>query len=113
MQNRPANTVDYPPIVICFRDAEISYLFAELVEAEGYQTRIVSDLASVADETHIILESSLVESLPAHLAHSCLVVGDSATRVPTTAVPLLRPLSEDKIDMAFSRFLPPRMAFHE
>lgn len=108
MQNRPANTIDYPPIVICFRDEEISYLFAELVEAEGYPTRIVSDLATVTDETHVILESSLIESLPTHLTNSCLVVGDSATRVPISAVPLLRPLSEDKIDLAFSQFLPPR-----
>jgi hypothetical protein len=106
MQRRAANTTDYPPIAICFRDPEISYLFAELVEAEGYRTEIVTDVDTLSRSTKVITESSLVDSLPTPGSNDYLVIGDSPSRVPATAVPLIRPLSEDKIDSAFSKFLP-------
>lgn len=108
MQTKVANNADYPPIAICFRDLEISYLFAELIEAEGYRAEIVTDLSNLQATTRIITESSLVNSLPSMTDINCLVVGDSASKVPARAIPLIRPLSEDKIDSAFSRFLPKR-----
>jgi hypothetical protein len=106
MKNPPANTIDYPPIAICFNEPEIAFLFAELVEAHGFQSAIYEDPESTSTATHIITEPNLFDQLPEWAQKNCLVISDKSEERKKAAVTLLRPLEEEKIETAFARFLP-------
>jgi len=108
MQKNPANSSDYYPIAIYFCDLEISYLFAELIESQGYKAEIVDSVEDATKETHIITEPAIFDRLPNWSKAQCLVVGDVNTTKNGQATYLLRPLSEEKIETALYTFLPPK-----
>lgn len=106
MKKSPANTTDYPPIAICFEEPEIALLFAELVEAHGFQSAIYEDADSTTTATHIITEPYIFDRLPEWAQKNCLVVSDRSNERNKAAVTLVRPLEENKIETAFALFLP-------
>ncbi len=106
----PANNSDYPAIEICFNEPAISYLFAELVEAQGFSAIILEDITKASKETSIITEPFLFDRLPDLNPKRCMIVCENGAPGMKDAVQLVRPLSEEKIERAFSAFLPERNA---
>jgi hypothetical protein len=102
-----ANTADYEPIFIWFEDDLISYLFATLLQARGVQTAEVRDLRECSARSRIVTEPQYLPHLTDEQRRSCLLVGSEDHRVGL--VSLTRPLTEEKIDRALSRFLAPRL----
>ena len=104
-----ANQDDYADVCICFEEPLISYLFAELLEAQGCAAKIISKIHELRDGMRLVTEPHLLQQLSTTPPTSCLVVGTRSS-LGTVALPhahqtLCRPLSEDKIEAAIRQFL--------
>lgn len=92
-------------VTICFEKDTISELFSELLRARGIKTRIITSLNEAQGETKIITEPQYMPKLPNEYKLECLIVGNKESLKGLPGVQLSRPLTEQKIEAAFSRFL--------
>ncbi len=92
-------------VSVCFADEAINEIFCALLEAQGVKTTIVRDIRLASTETRVITEPQYLPHLKTSLKESCLVVGNIDPRVPQGTLLLARPLTEEKIETALSRFL--------
>jgi len=96
---------DCGPVTVCFQDSKIGLLFAELISASGLQTRLLRDIRDFDGRTRIITEPYFFPRIPEECHGQCLVVGDRESLKGVSALCLCRPLTEEKVETALSRFL--------
>ncbi|MCB0334900.1 MAG: hypothetical protein KDD62_01300 [Bdellovibrionales bacterium] len=106
MKGLSANCSDFPAINICFQDPEISFLFAELLEARGAETRLIFDTDHLPETGKIVTEPIYFHLLPERMtAKNCLLVGNPGCFSSQSAICLSRPLTADKIETAITELL--------
>ena len=104
-QNRIANAPDFQPVCIYFEDETINEIFSALLEARGIPTRILEKIQDIEGDTRIITEPRFFPLLDKCYHSKCLIVGNKDVLQNINALSLSRPLTEEKIEDALSRFL--------
>ena len=100
-----ANATDYSPVSLFFNDDTITHIFSQLLEVHGFKTSILGDIGEYDGSTRIITEPQFFSRIdPAH-HRKCLVIGNKESLNGINALSLSRPLTEEKIEHALSRFL--------
>lgn len=92
-------------VAIYFEEPSITALFAELLEANGCNTRTLTDITEVAKHTRIVTEPQYFSHLKPDHYNDCLLVGNKNALKDLPVLTLSRPLTEDKIESAISQFL--------
>lgn len=82
----------------------IAYLFSCLIEGRGLRAFLVTSPDECREELRIVTESKFYHKLDNNQRQRCLVVSNH-DGVPVSGIHLTRPLTEDKIEEAFTRFL--------
>lgn len=99
-----ANSPDFAAVYVCFEDEMIAYLFSCLIEGRGLRSFLVASPDECREGFRIITESKFYPKLAPEQRRRCLIVSNQdGVRVP--GINLSRPLTEDKIEAAFSKFL--------
>ncbi len=98
-------TGDKNLVSVCFADASINQIFAELLHARGVPTRVVEDLVELSGETRVVTEPMFFPDLPPRYLERTLVVGNCDALDQPPVLTLSRPLTEVKIERALTRFL--------
>lgn len=96
---------DNASVAICFADREISELFQGLLSGHGVKASIVRSIFEVHPETKIITEAQFYADLSPLQARHSLIVGSPGAVDGLSAICLLQPLTESKIERAIDRFL--------
>jgi hypothetical protein len=94
-----------PEITVCFQEAEIGALFAELLRQRGATVIICQDLALLPPNAKVITEPSFLASLDKTQHPYCLLVTNRAGDAPQGVTTLVRPLTEEKIERALVKLL--------
>ena len=95
------------PIAILFEDPKINLLIAGLLNARGFQTRIIEGAADLSADEKVVTEPQYFSQLPRRLKKSCLLIGNREALDGADAITLARPLTEEKIEEAIGEFLKP------
>lgn len=100
-----ANSSDYTPVCVFFEDETINEVFSDLLQARGVTTRVLSSIAEAGKDTKIITEPRFFPMLDSTCHGKCLIVGNKDALHGLSVLSLSRPLTEEKIEAALSRFL--------
>ena len=92
-------------ISIYFEDETITELFSELLQANGWSTKVLNKIEEVKPSTKIITEPRYFPMLSPDTQNKCLIVGNKNALQSINAICLSRPLTEEKIEEALNQFL--------
>ena len=92
-------------VTVLFGEPDINLLFSELLRTRGVTTSIVDSPAAVNPSTKVITEPQFYSRLNPEIQKHCLVVGNKDALREVHALSLSRPLTEEKIEEALSKFL--------
>ena len=103
--NRSTTTQELAPVTVLFCEPAITFLFSELLRSRGIETAIAEDVTEIQPTAKVITEPRYYSGLPESVRSQCLVVGNKDALKSVDALSLSRPLTEEKIETALSRFL--------
>lgn len=92
-------------VAILFEEPAINAVFAELIQARGYQTRIISPAQPLLENERLITEPQFLSVCPEEKKLSCLLIGNKDAISNLPGIKLARPLTESKIMQAIDQFL--------
>lgn len=95
---------EHDNIAVLFSDRAITYLFSELLEAQGYETQIITDIKALSQHKKLVTEYQYYQQLPKDHDVKCLIVSNQP-KDEVDAVYLSRPLTEEKVEKALRTFL--------
>jgi hypothetical protein len=95
-----ANDCGHSGIAICFKDASISQLFAELLASCGVTATLYDSVTELPRSTRIVTEPRFFNQLTAEQAKNCLIVGPKKSLRDIKARCLEQPLTEEGVEAA-------------
>ena len=93
------------PVCIFFEDESISDIFSALLEVYGCATKTVTCPSQLGEEPFVITEPQFFSWVNPKHHPSCLIVGNKQSPEAANSLFLSRPLTEDKVEQALSRFI--------
>jgi hypothetical protein len=93
------------PVAICFADTDITFAFAELLQAMGIPVELMADLKHFVGNQRLVTEPQYLHYLDDESKNRTLVVGNKETLPEDGSIALSRPLTQEKIEVALETFL--------